>query len=417
MNILWLGYGPLGDVYKHPGRATNELIDKFIDNNNIIYFVEGISFDKNIVKSKKNFFVLKGVCPWNVKNKLKSFSYKITLNNYRRYAAKLIKIIKKHNIKIDGIIVDHIYFLSTAVVLSKILKVKISLRLYGIWDFFEKTKITNITNIRDILKKRKIKKCLKKINKNVVSIIITQDGTKTKKFIDYLRNKLNFKGKIYEIKNCIARSKTLDPHKYFRRVDEEFNVTYISTFSKGKESKLIIQIIELLKTTYPKIFDKLRFFLIGDGNLMKKMVFYSKIKGLSNHIKFTGYLKKYEIERYLNKTDLLICINSYNPALESLSKGIPVIINNFGEVDKLFVNIKGLIIVGNDVRKLRLNNFERKKLAGEFSKSIVNCFEKRSEMDFNFKSDIIKSLFNSFPSLEEKVYIEYSMYIKSFLKN
>jgi len=385
MNVLWIGYGPLNETYNHPGRATKGMLKKIIENGNKVFFIEGV-IEKFRVKQLKQYssslWVISGFCPWNKSGLLSKIFARIRWYFYGARQYNIIKKIIKVDVKNKNliIVVDHIFFLPIAIRLANYYHCLLVLRMYGIWDIFESK--FKINDLKDFLMSKKFFKNIELFNsfQGEKKIIITQDGTQIGKLYNILcRNKV--KSCIFkELKN--AHSITNFEGKLLLQ-QPNFNIIYMSVLSKGKQSFLIMKLIERMKNKNIKLYVKTKFTIIGEGEQYDKMIRYSKNNSFSEKVIFTGYLSKREIiQKYLASADVMIAINSYNPVLEALSEGIPVIINEFGEVERLFQGVFGLSIVGKNIKKIHLSTQQQEDILKEYEFAIYEIYKKLKNLDY-----------------------------------
>jgi len=386
MNILWVGYGALDQQYLHPGRNTMELFKYIGIKKDNIFFIEGLPKSNYFFEKQKHLYILKGICPWSEKSTPMD---KFEFIHKNKIAEKIIDVIHKNNLNIDLLLVDHISFIKIANKIADYFDLKIILRVYGIWDLFDKN---NILGPKRMISKEILKRNLKKINYRYESIIITEDGTNITRFEKYVREK-GFYGAFYRVRNSVSYNKKINN----KRNSNKYIITNISTYDKGKGAHLIYEFLKYEFKNNPNFKENFKFNLIGRGPYIKKIKNFVDKNDLSKAVIIHGYLDREQINKILSYSDLLISINSYNPALEALSHGVPVIINDYGEVKKIFNEIKGVKIIGEFNKSLYLNKKILKEYILELEANLLNLYHNKINTE-----DILNSLKTNFLDKKEK---------------
>ena len=99
--------------------------------------------------------------------------------------------------------------------------------------------------------------------------------------------------------------------------------------------------------------------IIGGGNLLEKLTMDTINSHVDGFVNFTGWLRKSEIEKYLDSTQVLV-LPSYaegfpNVILEAMCRGIPVISTNVGAIpDTISNNVNGFLIEPMNEKELEL---------------------------------------------------------------
>lgn len=121
-----------------------------------------------------------------------------------------------------------------------------------------------------------------------------------------------------------------------------------------KNQKMFINAIaHINKIVDKKIFDKMKFIIVGDGELKEELVAYCRFNGLAEKVFFTGWLK--ELDAVYADLDIvtLTSNNEGTPVslIEALSSSKPVISTDVGGVRDA-VSQAGILVKRNDYKTL-----------------------------------------------------------------
>jgi len=256
------------------------------------------------------------------------------------YHFRLIKKLKKclKGIQIGIIYQRHSIFNASGVILSKILKVPLILEVNNseVWAkkkwsrlifenlatriekfAFEKADIISV--VSEVTKDQIIK-----IGANEKKIVVNPNGVDPAKFSpDINGNEIRIKYKL----------------------DEFFVVGFIGTFSRwhGVETLFDAAVIVLSKN------DKIRFLLIGDGNLKSNLELKTEQLNLKDKIIFTGIVPHDKAPEYLAACDILVSphlgfetgerfFGSPTKLFEYMAMGKPIIASELEQIGKIIKN-------------------------------------------------------------------------------
>lgn len=146
--------------------------------------------------------------------------------------------------------------------------------------------------------------------------ITTNDGSWAEKTKEDLKDK-NF--------HVIFNGCDFKKRKIIPKIKDVLNITCVSRLRQEKGYLELLDIICLLK----KRSLKFKLLIIGDGELKQEIIKKIKNLDLNHEVEIKGKLEHYEIEKYLELTDLFISFNHVgifgNNVIEASSKGIPII--------------------------------------------------------------------------------------------
>lgn len=172
-------------------------------------------------------------------------------------------------------------------------------------------------------------------------------------------------------------------------IDDEFDmgkdIFKILTVARFNEEKGYFYLIDIAKALSNKInLDKVRFVLVGDGELKEDVMRYAMYKGIDKYIIFTGI--RNDIKNILSGADLYIS-PSKNEALgisilEAMACGVPVIATNvggtpeiLGEDNEFLVNYGDKDVAVSDILKIYNNeNNIKEKISSNGKKRIKSIF-------------------------------------------
>ncbi len=139
----------------------------------------------------------------------------------------------------------------------------------------------------------------------------------------------------------ISTEKIFTLHNYFdlSEIDKTniaqktWDVVFIGHFRKLKRLNILLDVIEIIKGSYPNI----KGVLVGNGdetNYIKQLI---KDKQLEKNIELTGY--KSDIKFYLNKSKIFL-LTSESEGLpmvlvEAMSQGVPVVVSDINDISNI----------------------------------------------------------------------------------
>lgn len=159
--------------------------------------------------------------------------------------------------------------------------------------------------------------------------------------------------------------------------DSDFLMISVGQLSERKNHKMVIEAISQLKN------DKIKYIIIGEGELESKLIQMIKEKKLEKQIFLLGY--KTDVNRYLSVSDTFIfpSIQEGLPAslMEAMSCGLSCIVSNIRGNNDLIIDNKGgylfelndLTELKNSIRKMNSNEEIQKKF-GNYNKEIIKNF-------------------------------------------
>jgi len=154
-------------------------------------------------------------------------------------------------------------------------------------------------------------------------------------------------------------------------------IIYAGRLAKGKNLINWLNCAKNILSIYPEI----DFILYGDGPLKEFLVQYAAQFGISQHVKFYGFIKN--VENAYKQADLLLFLSEYesfgNVVVESILCGTPVIASKIPSMEEIFQNYPEFLVPldnklsENILTKLR-NYDELKQLTLKASKEFNERF-------------------------------------------
>lgn len=414
-NILWIGYGPLRSTYNHSGRPTKDILKHLSEYENKIIFTEGVVRDFEnyyLFDENTNVHVIVGKNILEYSKKDRFFGRKKMINDTSRSIVSAVNLFFKS--KVDIIVVDTQFWTKLALKFGYFYNCPIEYRVYGVWNKPERLMIRNIENNtkglwRFIRTKLNYQKLSTFVNSNYVKkIVATHDGSNGSKYFNKIKNVKKRKVEVKFLRN--NHSVGVEKLANFGFSIDNMNLIYISRMEPSKKPDIPIRVMNRIKTEFPHIYKRIKLNVIGTGSCLDKIKLLADNLGVSENINFFGYVERSQICYLIPNIALSICVNTYNPVLESISSGIPAIINDWGIVEDLYKGVTGVTVIGGDLKKLLLNKNEEEKLIKCFCLAIVNYYNSFSKLDSSEKSDfsskIKKSVMAVFPNKSEKIKME-----------
>lgn len=387
---------------------------------------------KRLASLGHNILMFEGVPPYasyNMLHNILSFRGKqISISDISRISAQIRRNLKerillemsKHCSRMrttpDLVFVDNFSELSLAMEISEHYNVPIFFRWYGIWDFPERLQISNYLLFKlkpwiapvSLIKLNIIKKLL--VLEQPKKIVITEDGAATFKFRGQL---LKYLGTSSDIDKAIVFIRNSLPHKKvlkFCRPQQHINIIYVSRLTKSKRSSTVIWALFWLKKERPDLFQKVCLHVVGYGAEMSKMKKLAEKLKVNSHITFYGYIKNVELTNHLKDVcfSLALVVNSHNPIIEALFSGIPVVANDFGEVERIFSSLMdtGVLYMVN-TRSLK---FSEKAVGRIYASKVIDALNYLENVKCDLSS--IKKLNDIFPTVEDKVQQEVNLILE-----
>lgn len=379
--IIHLSTMALWDISKGKGRVSTILPLKgaVSAGYNVIYFTsspiqaEGLEEGIVIKKINASFFTGRPL-------KLLLFQPIIPLI----FFFSILKQTRYNNIKM---ICCHASALAlTGFIISKILKVKYMLKLYGVTD----------VTCKKLHPSRILLRMAFKIPADIY--LLTNDGTDAKNIaisygvpenrISFLRNGIDKDINLYydcELRKTITQT-------------DEYLLVSLSRLANWKQVDLIIKAMPgIIKRISAKLL------IFGDGDQREYLEKLACELGVEDNVVFLGAKKQSEVYRYLQISDLFISMNSAssmsNPVFESMLCAIPVLALNKGTTKDLITDgVNGYIIEEKDLDNMPLrveailrDDMNRTKIGQNARKYILDNFQTWDERVAT-EIDILNSL-------------------------
>lgn len=172
--------------------------------------------------------------------------------------------------------------------------------------------------------------------------------------------------------------------EYFQPADHQFKKNLFSFIFVGRLStqKNIHFLLEQIEKLRKKTEIPFNLKLVGDGPLKDELRSYAKTLGISDIIKWHGWLDKNNILKQLQNSDCLInpsfCEGMPNAVLEAMACGVPVIASNVAGNNSLVIDGKnGFLFDLNDKNELlsklteAVNEPDKQKQMGKNARRFV----------------------------------------------
>ncbi len=119
-------------------------------------------------------------------------------------------------------------------------------------------------------------------------------------------------------------------------IDRPIDLVVVSRLAEDKNIHVFVDIVNSVKRTRPNV----RAAIVGDGVLMDNLVEYVKAKGLSENIKFYGWLSDpAAVNKILNSAKIFVMNSSHEggpfSVPEAMAAGLCVVSSDVGEVRKI----------------------------------------------------------------------------------
>ena len=187
----------------------------------------------------------------------------------------------------------------------------------------------------------------------------------------------------YKDKILFAHEQYIDFTKFHKtkKIEERENIIgYVGRLSPEKGIENFAEAITLLSEEK----DNLKFYIIGDGNLMDKIQLYIKNNGLNDSTTILGRIDQSELPEYLNKLQMLV-IPSYteglpNIMLEAMACGTPVLAPAVGSIPDIITDSQnGFILTDNSPKSIcegikKVINYPEKSIISENAEDTVKKY-------------------------------------------
>ena len=249
-------------------------------------------------------------------------------------------------------------------------------------------------------------------SKGCKAIICTEDGCANKTlFIERLGTPLK---KFNLIKN--QRTPINSQPISIKKESNNFIITQVGRISSWKKIHLLLKALSLAgsKSTHFKKNYSLQIIGLTQEESyereLKKYVAYNK---MSNQVFFFNNLSLNELSGKLKESTITVSLTAYNPIIESLQNGTPVITYEYGEVGEIFKKCNAVKVICNDLKKSsNLSLIEEQRIIEELSEVLLKSFNNKEKLAvIGIKGK--KYVENNFPTLEEHVQLINQILIKA----
>lgn len=147
--------------------------------------------------------------------------------------------------------------------------------------------------------------------------------------------------------------------QFYQKTNSQLqNIIYAGRLAKGKNLIKWLECVRNILSIYPEIC----FIVYGDGPLKDFLIQYAAKLGISQHVKFYGFIKN--IENAYQEADLLLFLSEYesfgNVVIESILCGTPVIASRIPSMEEIFQNFPQFLIpLDNNLDKNILEKLQR----------------------------------------------------------
>jgi len=231
------------------------------------------------------------------------------------------------------------------------------------------------------------------LNDNCVPIILSR-GKYVKK--ELIENGIKKTIREYYPRYTYNFYKKFEVENIFR--DEVFRVIFIGRIVKRKG---IFKIIEIAKNLKKRNY-KIRFIIIGDGEVKESLIEKIKDNDLENYVFYLGYRSNKMLFSYLKHSNLLLIPSDYESlckvSIEGILCGIPMIVSNVGDLPlNVEDGLTGFVLDKDDI--------------SGFTEKIIEIYENKDLEDFFRKNLSIKRR-----ELNEKNNVTFEKIISDFIK-
>lgn len=383
INILHLSYLSIWNLGQNKGRVSIFLpLKAFVDRGHNVKY---LTHDKDQKSGNFDGIEVEIICKFIGPIKKK---YLISITRFLLFPFITLCYVLKVLLSLKKFKPDVIYAHTTdvalsAFILSKLLKTKYVLRLYGV-NIKKYRKFYNRILHFDFYLTFLLKADL---------YILTNDGTNARDIAIGLGVK---KDKIHFLKNGIDKSIAFKEEDKSLKIliapnNEKILIT-VSRLEKWKQVDIIIKTFSELV----KVNSNIRLIVVGDGNEYNNLVLLSKSLNIESSVIFTGAIEHYQVIDYLKISNIFISMNSLssmsNPVYEAMICGIPVIAINAGSTEDLINDkINGFLIESNKIDKLHL---------------LINDVLTNNELVQKVSRNAQNFMLDEWPSWEERVKYE-----------
>jgi len=235
-----------------------------------------------------------------------------------------------------------------------------------------------------------------------LKIVVCVSKQVKKHLLKYYKLKEN---KIFVIHNGIDISKYFT-QKQNGKLRKEFNISLntilVGTVARLHKQKGIKYLIEAAEKVLKK-YKKIKFIIVGDGEIKEDLLKIISIKNLGKYIIFAGF--RTDIKDILADFDIFVLPSLWeglpNALLEAMATGLPCIATNVsGNAE----------VINNDVTGVLIPSKDAEMLSKAIEKLIVSGKEYRKKLGYQGQRSILKN-FNA-----KKMTLEYEQYYAKLLE-
>lgn len=318
----------------------------------------------------------------------------------------LLKLKNKYELVIAestrGVVIAYVYFLFT--------NTPFVWRQFGITLNDELITFPNKYKLKVLLKKYFYKIIVN--SSGCKAVICTEDGCANKAFfLDRLKIKPE---KFHLIKN----QRTPTNFKLSLSKSNTFIITSIGRINKWKKIHILLNSFKKFIDLFNFNENEIRLKLIGlDSDLKYEKYLIQKAEELDikKHLIILKNLELEEINKHIIESTLTVSLTAYNPIIESLQNGTPVITYDYGEVFDIFKNFEAVKIICRDIKKSTyLSEKDELLIENELRDALIECYKKKDKLKF-IGLQGQKQLEKEFPTLDQHAKTVSQIYLK-FIK-
>ena len=239
-------------------------------------------------------------------------------------------------------------------------------------------------------------------SKGCKAIVCTEDGCANRiLYLDKLKISPN---KLYMVKNQRTEQKFESIKK--ENSDNKFRIVQVGRINPWKKIHILVSALVSIRIKFPEIMENIELNIIGisqDVEYENKLNSVIIKNNLQKNIFFKKDLEYDKIEKIFLETDLSVSLTAYNPIIESLQNGTPVITYEYGEIGEVFKNSEAVTIVAKNIKKSSMLSKEEENLIQkEVEDKIVELYQNRKKAE-KIGKDGRKFVEDNFPTLDEHV--------------
>ena len=241
------------------------------------------------------------------------------------------------------------------------------------------------------------------------AVICTEDGCANKEFfLDRLKIKSE---KFHLIKN----QRTPANFKLTVSKSNTFIITSIGRINKWKKIHLLLNSFKKFIDLFNFNKDEIKLKLLGlnsDFKYEEFLIQKAEELNIKKHLIILKNLELEEINKHIIKSSLTVSLTAYNPIIESLQNGTPVITYDYGEVYDIFKNFEAVKIICRNIRKSTyLSEKDELLIEKELSDALIECYENKEKLKY-IGIQGQKQIETEFPTLDQHTKIVSKIYLK-----